>query len=192
MVPFCLWYHCEFTLCFRWTWRDQSTLEAAWFSGQIGSYSGAGFAQNFHYLKNETQAIIAELKQGQWVTQGTRFISVDFTVYNANINLFCVAKLAFEFPAVGGVLASHQFTTVKLLKYNNPSDYLLMATEFIFILYILYYIVEESLEIKIHGWKYFGNLWNVLDLAVIAVKITHCSKIPIWVQNFFLGQNISI
>ena len=67
-------------------------LEAAWFSGQIGSYSGAGYAQNFHYLKNETQAIIAELKQGLWVTQGTRFISVDFTVYNANINLFCVAK----------------------------------------------------------------------------------------------------
>ena len=105
---------------------------------------------------------------------GTRFISVDFTVYNANINLFCVAKLAFEFPAVGGVLPSQVFTTVKLLKYNNPADYLLMATEFIFILYILYYIVEESLEIKIHGWKYFSNLWNLLDLVVIAVsKIFH-------------------
>ena len=154
----------------RWTWQSQETLEAAWFSGQIGSYSGAGFAQNFHYLKNETQAIIAELKQGQWVDQGTRFISVDFTVYNANINLFCVAKLAFEFPAVGGVLPSQVFTTVKLLKYNNPADYLLMATEFIFILYILYYIVEESLEIKIHGWKYFSNLWNLLDLVVIAVR----------------------
>ena len=101
---------------------------------------------------------------------GTRFISVDFTVYNANINLFCVAKLAFEFPAVGGVLPSQVFTTVKLLKYNNPADYLLMATEFIFILYILYYIVEESLEIKIHGWKYFSNLWNLLDLVVIAVR----------------------
>ena len=167
-------------------------MEAAWFSGQIGSYSGAGFAQNFHYLKNETQAIIAELKQGQWVTQGTRFISVDFTVYNANINLFCVAKLAFEFPAVGGVLASHQFTTVKLLKYNNPSDYLLMATEFIFILYILYYIVEESLEIKIHGWKYFGNLWNVLDLAVIAVSITHCSKKHIGSKNYFGPKYINL
>ena len=110
------------------------------------------------------------MKQGQWVDQGTRFISVDFTVYNANINLFCVAKLAFEFPAVGGVLPSQVFTTVKLLKYNNPADYLLMATEFIFILYILYYIVEESLEIKIHGWKYFSNLWNLLDLVVIAVR----------------------
>ena len=67
-------------------------MEAAWHSGQIASYSGAGYAQTLHYLKTETDAIIAELKQGQWVTQGTRFVSVDFTVYNANINLFCVAK----------------------------------------------------------------------------------------------------
>ena len=58
----------------------------------INLYSGAGYAQTLHYLKNETEAMIQELKQGQWVTQGTRFISVDFTIYNANINLFCVAK----------------------------------------------------------------------------------------------------
>ena len=43
-------------------------------------------------MKNETQAIIEELKAGMWITQGTRFVSVDATVYNANINLFCVIK----------------------------------------------------------------------------------------------------
>jgi hypothetical protein len=73
-------------------WQDSATTEAAWFDGQITSYSGAGYAQTLHYLKNESQAIISELKAGQWITQGTRFVSVDFTVYNANINLFCVIK----------------------------------------------------------------------------------------------------
>ena len=76
----------------RWVWQSEEDLEAAWHSGQIASYSGSGYAQTLHYLKNETEAIIQELKQGKWVTQGTRFVSVDFTVYNANINLFCVAK----------------------------------------------------------------------------------------------------
>jgi hypothetical protein len=71
---------------------------------------------------------------------------------------------------VGGVLPSQSFTTVKLLKYTNPEDYFLMACEFIFIIYILYYIVEESLEIKIHKFRYFLNLWNVLDLVVIGVS----------------------
>ena len=81
-----------FLLNISWMWQSGEVTEAAWFSGQIGSYSGAGYAQTLHYLKNETEAIIKELKQGMWVTQGTRFVSVDFTVYNANINLFCIVK----------------------------------------------------------------------------------------------------
>ena len=82
----------HFLLNISWMWQSGDVTEAAWFSGQIGSYSGAGYAQTLHYLKNETVAIIQELKQGMWVTQGTRFVSVDFTVYNANINLFCIVK----------------------------------------------------------------------------------------------------
>ena len=30
-----------------------------------------------------------------------RFVAVDFTVYNGNINLFAVVKLVYEFPATG-------------------------------------------------------------------------------------------
>ena len=72
-------------------------------------------------------------------------------------------------PATGGVIPSQQITTVKLLKYNNPEDYVLMATEFIFIIYILYYVVEESIEIRMHGFSYFTNIWNILDICVIGV-----------------------
>ena len=61
-------------------------------------------------------------------------------------------------PATGGVIPSQQINTVKLLKYNNPEDYVLMATEFIFIIYILYYVVEESIEIRMHGFSYFTNI----------------------------------
>ena len=68
-------------------------------------------------------------------------------------------------------MPSQQFTTVKLLKYNTPEDYLLLACEGIFTIYILYYIVEECLEINIHGMAYFTNLGNILDLVVIGVRM---------------------
>lgn len=155
-----------------WLYQSGDILGSAWHSGQISSYSGAGYSQTLHYLKNETYAIVAELKQGLWITQGTRFVSIDFTVYNANINLFCVVKLSFEFPATGGVIPMQTFTTVKLLKYTDGIDYFLMACEFIFIIYIMYYIVEESLEIKTHKWRYFFNVWNLLDLVVIGISAT--------------------
>ena len=44
---------------------------------------------------------IAELKKNLWVGRATRAVFIDFTVYNANVNLFCVITLVFEFPATG-------------------------------------------------------------------------------------------
>jgi len=37
--------------------------------------------------------------------------------------------------------------TVKLIRYVTVMDYFIMACEFIFCLFILYYIVEESIEV---------------------------------------------
>lgn len=50
------------------------------------------------------------------MSRATRAVFVDFAVYNANINLFCVVKLIFEFPATGGVIASSEYMTVKLIR----------------------------------------------------------------------------
>lgn len=36
--------------------------------------------------------ILASLRENLWIQRGTRAIFIDFTVYNANINLFCVIK----------------------------------------------------------------------------------------------------
>ena len=79
------------------------------------------------------------------------------------------SRLVFEFPATGGVIPSQQFTTVRLIKYLNPWDYVLMGAEIIFGLFILYYAIEEALEMKTHKFNYFRNSWNWLDILVIGV-----------------------
>ena len=61
--------------------------------------------------------------------------------------------------------------------FNSTGDYALMAAEFMFCLFIMYYIVEESLEIKIHGIAYFFTFWNILDLGVIGVRIVKIVRI---------------
>lgn len=35
---------------------------------------------------------IASLKKNLWLDRGTRAAFIDFSVYNANINLFCVVR----------------------------------------------------------------------------------------------------
>ena len=113
--------------------------------GKVGYYSGGGAAQNLHSLKNESQLIVKELKEALWIGRGTCAVFVDFTVYNANINLFCVIKLIFEFPATCGVLPSSLFRTVKLIRYVNALDYFVMACEFIYAVFVLYYSKQKLL-----------------------------------------------
>ena len=45
-----------------------------------------------------------------------------------------------------------------------------MSCEFIFIAFIIYYIIEEALEIRKWGMKYIGSVWNVLDMVVVIVS----------------------
>ncbi|CAF4443225.1 unnamed protein product, partial [Adineta steineri] len=81
-----------------------------------------------------------------WITLGTRAIILDFTVYNANLNLFCQVQLMFEFPAVGGIVTSSKFRAVKLIRYVNVFDYFVLSCEFLLLLFVVYYTIEEILE----------------------------------------------
>ncbi len=62
---------------------------------------------------------LESLKTNLWLNRGTRVVFLDFTVYNANINLFCQIKLTVEFPASGGAVASKTFQTVKLIRVSS-------------------------------------------------------------------------
>ena len=42
-------------------------------------------------------------------------------------------------------------------------------------IFILYYCVEEILEIRIHKYTYFKSLWNCVDLLVIFLSLCACA-----------------
>ena len=75
-----------------WIYATEDELSGTPVAGKLAAYSGAGSYQNLASDKTQSKAIIDELKQGLWVSSGTRFVSIDFTLYNANINLFCIVK----------------------------------------------------------------------------------------------------
>ena len=52
----------------------------------------------------------------------------------------------------------------------TAKDYFMLALEIIFCIFILYYIVEEALEVKKHKIMHFKTVWNILDLVVIIVS----------------------
>jgi hypothetical protein len=72
--------------------QSESDLNGVSYTAIVSTYSGAGYVQDLSSERNESEAMLRELREGFWITRGTRFISIDFTVYNANINYFCIIK----------------------------------------------------------------------------------------------------
>ncbi len=65
-------------------------------------------------------------------------------------------------------------------------DYFIMACEGVYILFILYYLVEETLEIlKIRG-AYFKSVYNNLDIVVVILSIGNQG---LSIYTFFVVEN---
>lgn len=154
-----------------WTYQTESQLDGSSYWGMLTHYSGAGYVQDLTSRLNTSTDIINYLFNNLWIQRGTRVVFIDFTVYNANINLFCVVRLVVEFPATGGAIPSYTFRTVKLIRYVTVMEYFILACEFIFVLFIVYYMVEEAIEIKKHKLSYLKSMWNILDIVVIIIAI---------------------
>ncbi|KAM9847493.1 polycystin-2-like protein 1 [Aulostomus maculatus] len=154
-----------------WTYHTEKEIKGSSYWGLLTTYSGAGYYQDLRQTKDESAVILQELVDNLWLDRGTRAVFVDFSTYNANINMFCVIRLVVEFPATGGAIPSYQIRTVKLIRYINHWDYFIFGCEMVFCLFILYYVVEEILELRIHKFSYFKSIWNILDIVVIMLAM---------------------
>ncbi|XP_021266439.1 polycystic kidney disease 2-like 2 protein isoform X2 [Numida meleagris] len=153
-------------------WRYVSAPSfSPWYWGSVGFYRSGGFIVTLPKSKQEGMEKLEFLRKNGWITQGTRAVFIDFSTFNANINLFCIVRLVVEFPATGGALTSSQIRSVKLLRYVSYYDYFLASCEVAFCLFIVTFIIQEVIEVKRLKMEYFRSAWNWLDMLLIAVSI---------------------
>ena len=118
------------------------------YSGSTGDYPPNGFMITLGQYREESEKILSDLRNNKWIDIFTRAIIIDFTVYNGNVNLFNQLRLVMEFPPTGGIINSWTVRTSKLLRYVSTFDYVVAACECLFVLFILYYTIEEILDVK--------------------------------------------
>lgn len=153
-----------------WYYRTKKELKGSTHIGLMNEYGAGGYAVDLSNLKDETELILQDLFDNLWIDRGTRAIFFDFTVYNANINLFSQVRLVFELPATGGVVPSYMIRPVKLLRYVSLFDYAILVCEIVFTLFLVYYTIEEILEIKKHGKAYFKiEIWSFVDCILLII-----------------------
>ena len=158
-------------------WTDESNgsqnylkadqLDTLSYRGELALYSGSGYTQLLNQDKNISNYILNDLKDNNWIDQSTRVVFIDYTLYNANINMFCAVKLVCEFLPTGGIITSNSIQVQKLLRYVTTKDSVIFGFEIALIVFVIYYTVEELIELSKLRIKYFSDGWNVLDCIIL-------------------------
>uniref|UniRef100_M3ZLU3 Polycystic kidney disease protein 1-like 2 n=1 Tax=Xiphophorus maculatus TaxID=8083 RepID=M3ZLU3_XIPMA len=123
-----------------WVYRSQSELRAFPIWGRVMLYRGGGFVINLGPDLQRSRRILKYLHNNTWLDVYTQAIFVEFTVYNANVNLFCIATLMLETTAIG-YFTVFVFTSQRVGKLMRS---------------------QKS--------SYFKIKWNLLELAIIILS----------------------
>ncbi|KAF5305448.1 hypothetical protein FQA39_LY01539 [Lamprigera yunnana] len=132
------------------------------YHGEIASYHGKGFVVDL--LSKTAGNSIDELKRNLWISRQSRVVFLEFTVYNPNVNLFCIAKIIFEIPPTGGVVSSYMFHSVNLNPFVSVTDYVIVACQIVISGFIIFYTIITCNEIRCLRGIFFYTFWNWITL----------------------------
>ncbi|KAF7270756.1 hypothetical protein GWI33_016297 [Rhynchophorus ferrugineus] len=152
-----------------WVYSDSSTTKSLNYQGTLTTYSGGGFYVDFNTDPNSTSDMIDVLKDNLWITRGTRAVFIDFSIYNPNLNLFCISKLIFEFLPSGGVKPNFRFTPAVLIEFAGLQNWMCKIALYFFGVYVIFCLFEEFREMLYFSWSYFAKFWNYIDISVIVL-----------------------
>ncbi|KAG9330149.1 hypothetical protein JZ751_027170 [Albula glossodonta] len=168
-----------------WQYQSQGKLRAHLVWGSLVLYRGGGFVADLGPDRESARSTLQHLFDSTWLDMFTRAVFVEFTVYNANVNLFCIVTIILETTAVGAFQYRSELQSVRLYQSTGGMHIFVMASEVIYFLFILYYMFEQAKLMKQQKWAYFRSKWNLLELAII---ILSWSALSVFIKRTLLGN----
>uniref|UniRef100_A0A668V1H7 Polycystic kidney disease 1 like 2a n=1 Tax=Oreochromis aureus TaxID=47969 RepID=A0A668V1H7_OREAU len=168
-----------------WKYKSQRKLRAYPIWGNVKLYRGGGFVMDLEPDLQNSSRTLQYLYENTWFDVYTQAIFVEFTVYNANVNLFCIVTLMLETTATGAFQFRSELQTVRLYQSTGGLHIFVMASEIIYFLFIIYYMFVQGKLMKKQKWTYFKNKWNLLELAII---ILSWSALCVFIKRTLLGN----
>uniref|UniRef100_A0A8C8RBC5 Polycystic kidney disease protein 1-like 2 n=1 Tax=Pelusios castaneus TaxID=367368 RepID=A0A8C8RBC5_9SAUR len=167
-----------------WQYQSQSKLRGHPVWGKLAVYRGGGYVVHLGPNPKNATRILQYLFNNVWLDTFTRAVFVEFTVYNANVNLFCIVSLMFETNALGAFFTHAELQSIRLYPYTDGLHIFVVAAEVIYFLFVIYYMVAQGKLMRALKWRYFNSKWNLLELAIILIS---WSTLSVFVKRTILG-----
>ncbi|KAM6955775.1 polycystin-1-like protein 2 [Lycodopsis pacificus] len=168
-----------------WTYQTQSQLRAYPIWGKMVLYRGGGYVAELGPDSQNASSTLEYLFRNTWLDIYTRAVFVEFTVYNANVNLFCIVTLLLETTVVGAFQLHSELQSVRLYQSTGGLHIFVMTAEIIYLLFILYYMFLQGKLMKQQRCAYFRSKWNLLELTIISLS---WSAVAVFTKRTLLGD----
>uniref|UniRef100_A0AAV2LQ61 Polycystic kidney disease 1 like 2a n=1 Tax=Knipowitschia caucasica TaxID=637954 RepID=A0AAV2LQ61_KNICA len=168
-----------------WKYQSQRKLRSFPIWGNVLLYRGGGFVVNLGPDHHNSSRVLQYLYNNTWFDAHTQAIIVEFTVYNANVNLFCIVTLMLETTAIGAFQFRSELQNVRLYQSTGGLHIFVMASEVIYFIFILYYMFVQGKLMRQQRKSYFKSKWNLLELAIILLS---WSAFSVFIKRTLLGK----
>jgi hypothetical protein len=87
-----------------WVYRNSIELKTPPYTGTISVYKGGGYTLSLARSKTMSSVLLKDLEELGWVDVNTRVFMLEFTLYNANVNLFGSVIMMVEYMSTGSAV----------------------------------------------------------------------------------------
>ncbi|XP_028408590.1 polycystin-2-like isoform X1 [Dendronephthya gigantea] len=152
-------------------WRHQSMVELRGFPywGTLTMYSGSGYVANLGYNPITAYTVVADLHSNGWFDIQTRAVLVEFTVYNANTNLFGILTYFIEHGPSSATVVRSDYQAARFYLHLNGGQTLAHVLVIFFMLYFLY---REGKLVYKQRLAYFKGFWNWVEVILIVSEFS--------------------
>ncbi|XP_078692041.1 polycystin-2-like [Branchiostoma floridae x Branchiostoma belcheri] len=155
----------------EYSYTHSSEIESYPFEGVLAIYTGGGYVVHLDGDKQELVRRMQQLQAEGWLDRNTRAVVVEFSIYNAQVNLFSYTRFLLEVLPSGNMMPSYKISPVRLLSYYSSLDTLKLVCQVVYFGFLLYFMYRELRELCRDRTKYFADIWNWMELFIIAVSI---------------------
>jgi len=76
----------------RWFYKSSEETQSVNYHGNVATYGGGGYFLDLSDNKTIASQMLKELEDHNWIDIGTRAVFIDFTLYNANVDVMVITK----------------------------------------------------------------------------------------------------
>ncbi|XP_060073664.1 uncharacterized protein LOC132553437 [Ylistrum balloti] len=147
-----------------WRYEHSENIWGVAIAGNFDVYGGGGYILKLENDITKARIILDELQRYKWINRETRAVFLEFTLYNANTNLFAYVIFLAEFTELGGLVTWSDIYSFRAYQHTGALGTYAMLCYFIYMIVMIYGCVKLILKFRKAGClQFLKDAWNVID-----------------------------